>query len=51
MTLISSFSRSTMVTCSYPLSALVTMTSSPVRSHRPSSCQTNASSVAFSLFR
>lgn len=40
-----------MVRCSYPLGALVTMTSSPVRSHLPSSSQTKASAVAFSLFR
>ena len=40
-----------MKTCSFPLGALRTTTSSPVRNHRPPECVTYVSLVALSLRR
>lgn len=51
LTLINSLMRSTMNRCSFPDGDLTKTTSSPVRIQRPSSCHTNVSALAFSLFR
>jgi hypothetical protein len=51
LTLMSSLRRSTTTNCSLPSGDLVTMTSSPVLSQRPSLSQTNVSALDLSLSR